>query len=112
MIRARLMSADDHLSEPQFMYHGTNPAKRDSISKHGLLTSYSLDDPEYSVPGLYMTERPGNDHDQDVWRINTSGYRPEVDSSSGEDRSVVGESYWVSHDIPPERLSLHFRGKR
>ncbi len=58
-----------------------------------------------------MSERPntGSPH-QDIWKVDVSGYRPEIDGDSGEDRNAVGESYFVDHDIPSDRLSLHQEG--
>ena len=90
------------------MYHGTSPAHRNSIGQHGLSLLHSQDEGDWK--SIYMTERPGDDPHEDVWRVDVGGYHPEVDGDSGEDRSVRGESYFVNHDIPPERLKLHRPG--
>ncbi|MGN6635999.1 MAG: GNAT family N-acetyltransferase, partial [Oryzihumus sp.] len=88
-------------AERRYMYHSTSPRHRDSIGQGGLRTEFSEDPGDWK--SVYMSERPGDDPGQDVWRVDVTGYHPEVDGDSGEDRGVVGESYFLDHDVPPER---------
>lgn len=98
------------------MYHGSPPKNRQSIMQHGLRASWDEDvDDE---PGVFMTAQPwqiGDDPDSggeqdDIWEVNVDGLDVKPDpwgSLNGIDYlSEYGGSWYVPHDIPPERLRL------
>lgn len=100
---------------PTTMYHVSHPKNRDSIARHGLLTSYSEDDDfsdELGMPhGIYMTsDEPKPSHDTerwpgDVWAIDTTRLRHlENDFPGG---MLFRNAFATKYDVPPEAMRLH-----
>lgn len=100
---------------PTIMYHVSHPKNRDSIARHGLLSSYSQDDEEsdeLGMPhGIYMTsDMPKRSHDTerypgDVWAIAPSMLMHlENDFPGG---MLFQNAYATKYDVPPDAMYLH-----
>jgi hypothetical protein len=99
-------------AHPSFgkLYHATSPVKRLSIGERGLQVKYHQGG-GITEPGIYMSPRPTQDGDEDVWEVDTRDVRlhPDDPAQMHEFRDVGG-SYFSKEDIPPDRLRLHRPG--
>jgi hypothetical protein len=110
--------------ENDIYYHESPSKNRASILEHGLRASWDADvDPE---PGVFMTPQPQHWEDEgsqfswihlhltDIWEINANGLEvkrdPWGDINGVDYLDHVGGSFYVPHDIPPDRLRLAHDG--
>ena len=110
------MTASDHLSQQQFMYHYTSPSNRASIMKHGLYgrSPDTGDMPLHAPQGIYLTTHRGamaRTGAVDTWRVDVGGL--ELKKDPQEKRSLLKGSYYAPQEvIRPDRLSLADRPVR
>ena len=112
------MSADEHLSPQQFMYHVTGAKNRENIQKRGLRPGSAMTGKSvwgWTVdPSDIIKERSGigmDERHQDIWKADVTG----LPSTHGSDRRVDTFREWRPEDpvvavrkrVPPERLTLH-----
>lgn len=102
--------AEKTAAAPAVMYHASPPRNRLGIEEHGLRADHSQDAGELAYPAVYMSPRPSEHPHEDVWRVDTSGYHPQPEGPDMmHEFRDVGGSYYVDHDVPRERLTLHRR---
>jgi len=106
-----MMAAPDHLGE-QFMYHASPSWNRHGIAEQGLRTEFEQGEGSSPI-GIFLSPRPSESEYDDVWHVDTSGYKLEEDDSvQMREFQDVGGSWFVPHDIPADRVRLHRKASK
>ena len=109
------MTASDHLSGRQFLYHYSSPENRASIEADGLKPHNPFDEavhysPEDAPKGVYMTDTwkvakmVGQHHGMDVWRVRAKAL-DEVHPDPDDQGDYGAHSVYTPRKIPPDRIS-------
>jgi len=97
------------------LYHSAPPAARDSILSEGLHRRHSetagiareAGEPGWDSFGhVFLTDRPEENPDIDVWEVDASGLEVAPDDTT--DCPNPGETWWkiLGEGVPPSRLRL------